>query len=201
MTPRTVCSIHCTCSRRFKPRDWQTDAANIGKNGQHLMHSMQPNNTSFWKDSYNLCSVSFNRPSASENISLPGLVSWHYHRSPLNHFPKCPLCLPLPVWIRLWSFMYLPSHFLSVGSACVFLSVVVRLAVLSNSAVGYWQRSLVKWRYYVMWNSMYLLTYLLIVVPSLQADPGPRVCGSLHQGLLLARDTAGNMDLRSQGEF
>jgi len=33
-----------------------------------------------------LCSVSFDLPSASENISLPGLVSRHYHRSPLNHY-------------------------------------------------------------------------------------------------------------------
>jgi len=33
------------------------------------------------------CSVSFNLLSASENISLPGLVYWHHRRSVLNHSP------------------------------------------------------------------------------------------------------------------
>jgi len=40
--------IRCMRRRRFKPRDRQTDrltdTANIGKNRQHLMHLMQPNN-------------------------------------------------------------------------------------------------------------------------------------------------------------
>jgi len=31
--------------------------------------------------------VSVDLPSASENISVPGLVLWHYYRSPLNYFP------------------------------------------------------------------------------------------------------------------
>jgi len=42
----TARGAHCTRRRRFKPRDRQTDrqtdTINIGKNSQHLMHSMQP---------------------------------------------------------------------------------------------------------------------------------------------------------------
>jgi len=34
-----------------------------------------------------LGSISFYFLSVSENISLPGLVSWHCHRSPLNYSP------------------------------------------------------------------------------------------------------------------
>jgi len=33
---------NCTGRRLFKPHKRQTDTANIGKNSQHLMHSMQP---------------------------------------------------------------------------------------------------------------------------------------------------------------
>lgn len=39
-----------------------------------------------------LRSASFYFPSASENISIPGLISWHYHRSLLNHFPTFSGC-------------------------------------------------------------------------------------------------------------
>jgi len=60
--------VYCTCRRRFKPRDrqtdWQTDrqtdrqtdTANIGKNSQHLMHSMQPKNSwpKSWTDYYGI---------------------------------------------------------------------------------------------------------------------------------------------------
>jgi len=42
----TARGVHRTRRRRFKPRDRQTDTANIGKNGQHLMHSMQPEDSS-----------------------------------------------------------------------------------------------------------------------------------------------------------
>jgi len=47
-------SVHCTHHHHMTDRqiarqtdgqrDWQTDTANIGKNSQHLMHSLQPNN-------------------------------------------------------------------------------------------------------------------------------------------------------------
>jgi len=36
---------------------------------------------------FTACSVSFYLPSVSENIVLPSLVYWHYHRFPLNHSP------------------------------------------------------------------------------------------------------------------
>ena len=37
---------------------------------------------------WDLCPVSVDLPSASENISVPDLVPWHYHQSPLN-YPPC----------------------------------------------------------------------------------------------------------------
>ena len=36
---------------------------------------------------YDLCSVSVDLSPTSENISVAGLVPWHYHRSLLNYFP------------------------------------------------------------------------------------------------------------------
>jgi len=40
---------------------------------------------------------------------------------------------------------------------------------------------------------------VLLINIMLQADPGPRVCWSVHQGLLLAGDAAGDVDIWSQG--
>jgi len=48
---------------------------------------------------YDLCSVSVDLSPASENISVAGLVPWHYHRSPLNYSPNIK-------WILKW-FYYL----------------------------------------------------------------------------------------------
>jgi len=39
-----ACGVHC--HHRFKPRDRQTDIANIDNNSQHLMNSMRPKNWS-----------------------------------------------------------------------------------------------------------------------------------------------------------
>jgi len=48
---------------------------------------------------YDLCSVSVDLSPTSENISVAGLVPWHYHRSPLNYSPNIK-------WILKW-FYYL----------------------------------------------------------------------------------------------
>jgi len=81
-----------------------------------------------------LCSISFDLPSVSENIYLPGLVFWHYHRSPLIHSPSFSgswndfiiwTILKIYDWLNYCIHCWLPSFYI--------------LCMLGNVSCGIWK--------------------------------------------------------------
>jgi len=67
------------------------------------------------------CSISFDLPSVSENISLPGLISWHYHQSLLNHSPTFSESWNYFItWTILNIYDWLITH-------CLIMSVVINI--------------------------------------------------------------------------